>query len=119
MIRTTSNICAKLRVVIAMNKKGVIYGQDKNYKGKLPTKELVSAIKKLKKRYQDHSDETTEVIGFEVNGGEGLTKTGKEKMKEFQEWSREKGMDAEYNSNNDLETIKQTLRNRVDNKNKN
>ncbi|EHX20921.1 hypothetical protein ECDEC12A_5531 [Escherichia coli DEC12A] len=40
-------------------------------------------------------------------------------MTEFQEWSREKGMDAEYNSNDDLRNIKQRLRNNVDNKNGN
>lgn len=102
-----------------MTKKGVVYGQDKNYNGKLPTKELVKAINKLKKRYQDHSDDTTTVIGFEINGGEGLTSTGSVVMTEFQEWSREKGMDAEYNSNDDLRDIKQRLRNNVDNKNGN
>lgn len=102
-----------------MSKKGVIYGQDKNYKGKLPIKELEKAINKLKKRYQDHSDDTTEVIGFEINGAEGLTKTGIEKMKGFTQWARGKEMDAEYNSNEDLENIKQTLRNSVDNQNKN
>ncbi|EGR0065755.1 hypothetical protein NB550_22090 [Vibrio parahaemolyticus] len=102
-----------------MAKKGVIYGQDKNYKGKLPTKELGKAINKLKKRYQDHSDDTTEVIGFEVNGGEGLTKTGYEEMEKFKKWAENKGMDAEYNSNEDLDKMKNNLRNRVDNKNNN
>ncbi len=38
-------------------------------------------------------------------------------MEEFRKWSKEKGMDAAYNSNEDLETLKQTLRNRVDNNN--
>jgi hypothetical protein len=102
-----------------MTKKGLIYGQDKNYKGKLPAKELVKTINKLKKRYQDHSDDTTQVIGFDINGGEGLTKTGTEIMNDFKKWCNEKGMDAEYNSNDDLEKLKQNLRNRVDNKNKN
>ncbi|MGB5122382.1 MAG: hypothetical protein WBO13_15445 [Vibrio fluvialis] len=102
-----------------MTKKGVVYGQDKNYTGKLPTKELNKAINKLKKRYQDHSDDTTVVIGFEVNGGEGLTKSGNELMNEFKGWCKEKGMDAEYNSNDDLKAIKLNLRNRVDNQNKN
>lgn len=102
-----------------MTKKGVVYGQDKNYKGKLPTKELEKAINKLKKRYQDHSDDTTDVIGFEINGGEGLTETGNKKMEDFKEWAKNKGMDAEYNSSEDLERMKNNLRNRVDNKNKN
>lgn len=102
-----------------MAKKGVVLGQDKNYNGKLPTKELEKAINKLKMRYQDHSDDTTEVKGFEINGGEGLTKSGHDKINEFKEWAKEKGMDAEYNSNSDLENIRNTLRNRVDNKNRN
>ncbi|WP_322044703.1 hypothetical protein [Paraburkholderia sp. J67] len=83
----------------------------------MPTNELEKAINKLKKRYQDHSDDSTVVIGFEINGGEGLTTTGEKKMEEFRKWSKEKGMDAAYNSNEDLETLKQTLRNRVDNNN--
>lgn len=102
-----------------MAKKGVVYGQDKNYTGKLPTKELQKTINKLKKRYQDHSDDTTYVIGFEINGSEGLTKSGNEEMEKFKDWCKEKGMDAEYNSNDDLKALKLNLRNRVDNKNNN
>jgi len=102
-----------------MAKKGVVYGQDKNYKGKLPTKELEKTINKLKKRYQDHADDTTDVDGFEINGGIGLTKSGYKKMEEFKEWAKNNGMDAEYNSNYDLSKITQTLRNRIENKNKN
>ncbi|WP_320034370.1 hypothetical protein [Halarcobacter sp.] len=102
-----------------MAKKGLVLGQDKNYTGKLPTKELEKAINKLKVRYQDHSDDTKEVIGFEINGGEGLTKSGLKKMDEFKEWAKKKGMDAEYNSNRDLEIITKILRNRISNKNKN
>lgn len=102
-----------------MTKKGVIYGQDKNYTGKLPTKELIKAINKLKQRYQDHSDDTTKVIGFEINGSEGLTKSGAEAMDQFKKWCTEKGLDAEYNSNEDLKMLKQNLRNRVDNRNGN
>lgn len=102
-----------------MSKKGIIYGQDKNYSGKLPTKELSKAINKLKKRYHDHSDDNTEVKGFEINGGQGLTKSGNTLMKNFKSWANEQGMDAEYNSSDDLERITQNLRNRNDNKNRN
>lgn len=102
-----------------MAKKGVILGQDKNYTGKLPTKELEKAINKLKVRYQEHSDDSKTVLGFEINGGDDLTKPGHEKMKEFQAWANKKGLDAEYNSNSDLQKITQVLRNRVDNKNTN
>ncbi len=101
-----------------MGKKGIILGQDKNYKGKLPTKELKSAINKLKEQYQER-DESINIIGFEINGGTGLTKTGYEEIKKFQEWAKNKGMDAEYNSKFDLDKMTQILRNRVDNKNKN
>lgn len=101
-----------------MSKKNIIYGQDKNYAGKLPTKELERAINKLKKRYHDHSDDTTNVAGFEINGGEGLTKTGNRAMNDFKEWSQQRGMDAEYNSSSDLDLIKHNLRYRTDNNNK-
>jgi len=102
-----------------MAKKGVILGQDKNYKGKLPTKELEKAINKLKVRLQDHFDDSTKVLGFEINGGDDLTKPGHKKMDEFKKWAKEKNLDAEYNSNSDLKKLTQVLRNRVDNKNKN
>ena len=101
-----------------MSKKGIILGQDKNYSGKLPTKELKSAINKLKEQYQER-EESINIIGFEINGGIGLTKTGQEVMTKFRAWAKEKGMDAEYNSKSDLEKMTQILRNRVDNKNKN
>ena len=101
-----------------MAKKGIVLGQDKNYKGKLPTKELKSAINKLKEQYHER-EESINIIGFEINGGTGLTKSGYEAMEKFKEWAIEKGMDAEYNSKSDLDKITQILRNRVDNKNKN
>lgn len=102
-----------------MVKKDIVLGQDKNYSGKIPTKELESAINKLKLQYQEHYDDTTKVIGFEINGGTGLTKKGNDKINEFKDWAKEKGLDAEYNSNSDLDKMKNELRNRVDNKNKN
>ena len=100
-----------------MSKK-IILGQDKNYKGKLPTKELKSAINKLKEQYQER-EESINIVGFEINGGMGLTKTGYEEMEKFQKWAKDKDMDAEYNSKSDLDKMTQILRNRVDNKNKN
>ncbi len=102
-----------------MAKKGVILGQDKNYTGKLPTKELEKAINKLKVRYQDHSDDSKIVLGFEINGGDDLTKPGHKKMDEFKTWAKKNGLDAEYNSNSDLQKITLELRNRVDNQNTN
>jgi len=101
-----------------MVKKKIILGQDKNYSGKLPTRELKSAINKLKEQYQER-EESINITGFEINGGVGLTKSGYEEMGKFQKWARDKGNDAEYNSKSDLDRMTQILRNRVDNKNKN
>lgn len=121
MTLTILNIYEKLKMKIRINKmanNGTILGQDKNYKGKLPTKELKSAINKLKEQYQER-EESINILGFEINGGEGLTKSGYEEMEKFQKWAKDKGMDAEYNSKSDLDNMTQILRNRVDNKNKN
>lgn len=101
-----------------MANKNIILGQDKNYKGKLPTKELRSAINKLKEQYQERK-ESINILGFEINGGQGLTKSGQEEMNSFKQWAKDKRMDAEYNSKSDLDKMTQVLRNRVDNKNKN
>ncbi len=100
-----------------MSKK-IILGQDKNYKGKLPIKELEKAIVKLKDQYYN-IDDSGNIGGFEINGGIGLTSNGYEKMANFKKWAEEKGIDAEYNSKSDLDKMTQVLRNRVDNRNTN
>jgi len=102
-----------------MAKKDIVLGQDKNYTGKLPTKELEKAISKLKNRYRDHDDDSKRIIGFEINGGDDLTSTGHAAMEGFKAWANERKLQAEYNSNDALNKIKNTLRNLVDNNNNN
>lgn len=99
------------------DKKKMILGQDKNYTGKIPTKVLDQAIDKLKKRHQEHYDREMEIVGFEINGGTGLTKTGEESMKRFKEWADERNMQVEYNPNEILDIIRRNLRYEVDKKN--
>ena len=94
-------------------KKIVILGQDKNYKGKIPTKVVNEAITKLKKRTQEHFDDNTIIGGFEINGGEGLTKTGYQAIEEFDSWAIKNNMRAVYNSKSDMEQMKENLRIKV------
>lgn len=102
-----------------MTKKSIVLGQDKNYSGKIPTKELERAISKLKNRYRDHDDESKVIVGFEINGGTGLTAPGQLVLDNFKDWAREHNLQVEYNSNDELEKLKNQLRNLVDNTNLN
>lgn len=97
-----------------------ILGQDKDITGKLSKTTVKSAAGKFKEQYADRCDNPTQPIaGFELNGGIGMTKGGQEEWDKFRKWCDEKNLQAEYNSNDDLDKIKETLRNKVDNKLKN
>ena len=48
-----------------------------------------------------------------------MTRGGQNVWDKFVEWARAKGIDAEYNNNEDLNNIKNRLTNIVKNKNKN
>jgi hypothetical protein len=48
-----------------------------------------------------------------------MTKGAKEEWEKFTCWCEERNLQAEYNSREDLERLKQILRNQVDNKIKN
>ena len=48
-----------------------------------------------------------------------MTKGGQQVWDEFKDWAQHNGMDAEYNNNDDLNTMKNRLTNRVRNRNKN
>ncbi len=66
-----------------------------------------------------YEDSDSPIAGFELNGGECMTRGGKAAWEKFVEWAKGKGMDAEYNNKEDLDTIKNRLTNRAKNKNKN
>ena len=97
-------------------KRKIILGQDKDHSGPLSQPVVQNVTEKFKKRYEN-SD--SNIGGFELNGGERMTKGGKEVWAHFTAWAKENDMDAEYNNNDDLNMIKNRLSNKVRNKNKN
>ena len=100
-------------------KKGVVIIQDKDYNSKLPTievKKVIARFKELNTDFENHP--TRKVIGFELNGGDGMTKTGIEEWECFQDWCHNRNLDAEYNTNDDVVIIRDELRYRESNKNK-
>lgn len=97
-------------------KRKTILGQDKDYSSPLSQTVVESVTNKFKSKYEN-SD--SPIAGFELNGGERMTRGGQNVWDKFVEWARAKGMDAEYNNNEDLNNIKNRLTNRVKNKNKN
>ena len=98
------------------SKRKIILGQDKDIKGPMGQPVVQNVTEKFKKRYEDS---TSNVGGFELNGGERMTRGAKTVWEEFTAWAKERNMDAEYNNNDDLNTIKTRLTNKVKNKNKN
>lgn len=100
-------------------KKGVVIIQDKNYNSKLPTMEVKKVIAKFKEIYSDYENHPQkEVIGFELNGGYCMTKSGIEKWEEFKSWCQNKSLDTEYNTNDEVQIIRNELRYRESIKNK-
>lgn len=94
-----------------------ILGQDKDIDGKLGKATVTDSVGKFKEQYADrHENPNQPIAGFELNGGTGMTKGGKEEWKRFEDWCNEKGLEAMYNTNDELKNIKTNLRNRVDNK---
>lgn len=99
------------------NKRSRVLGQDKDIEGKLTKPTVKSTIGKFKEQYADRCENPNQpIVGFELNGGDGMTKGASEAWEEFKGWCEQRNLDAEYNSNNDLSIMKNTLRNRVDNK---
>ena len=97
-----------------------VLGQDKDISGKLAKPTVKNSIGKFKEQYADRCENPNQpIVGFELNGGTGMTKGAQEEWLDFQKWCDERNLQAEYNTNEDLERIKTTLRNRVDNKLKN
>jgi hypothetical protein len=97
-------------------KRKTIFGQDKDYSGPLSQPVVKNVTEKFKQRYEDSDGN---VGGFELNGGERMTKGAQEVWDQFKLWANDNNMDAEYNNNDDLETMKNRLTNRVKNKNRN
>lgn len=94
-----------------------IIGQDKNYSGKLSKPVVEDAINKLKILYQDRVYSSSELSGFELNGGIGMTSGASDVWSTFEGWCEDRDLIAIYNTKEDMETIKINLRNKIDNKN--
>ncbi|TXJ42773.1 hypothetical protein EPJ70_12580 [Brachyspira aalborgi] len=102
-----------------MSSKTFVIGQDKNYKGKLPKQVVENAITKFEKVYEKYSSENKTIEAFELNGGTGLTAGAEDSWNEFEMQYNKKGIDAIYNTSEDMDKIKLNLRNKLENENKN
>lgn len=102
-----------------MSNRTRVFSQDKDISGKLSKPTVKNVVFKFKEQYADRKDNTDNPIsGFELNGGEGMTKGAKEEWEEFDEWCQSKNMKSIYNTKDELFDVRNRLRNRVDNKNK-
>lgn len=100
-----------------MSKRWRVLGQDKDINGRLSKQTVKTTIGKFKEQYADRYENPNQpIIGFELNGGSGMTEGAYHLWEEFCEWCRERNLDAVYNSISDLLMIKNNLRNQVDNK---
>lgn len=102
-----------------MSSKTFVIGQDKNYEGKLSKYVVDGVITKFQKLYEKYSSEKKTIEAFELNGGAGLTAGAEDSWHEFECWCRRRGIDAIYNTSDDVNKIISNLRIRVENKNKN
>ena len=94
-----------------------VIGQDKNYSGKLSKPVVEDAVNKSKILYQDRVYSSSELAGFELNGGIGMTSGASDVWSAFERWCEDRNLIDIYNTKEDMETIKINLRNRIDNKN--
>lgn len=94
---------------------GIVLVQDKGYNGKIGLSSMNEIISNFKALYFDlqHSEN---IVGFEINGGIGLTKGAHESFNNFVIWCQERGLRAIYNDYSDLYTIRKNLRILNDNK---
>ena len=95
----------------------IVYTQDKDIDGPLSKTTVNSVIEGFTSIF-NNSKKKSSIAGFELNGGEGLTKGATALWEAFTKQCRDRGMDAEYNSKPDLLTIRDNLRSRVNNKNR-
>ena len=102
-----------------MSSKTYVIGQDKNYEGKLSKTVVDEVIAKFKKVYEKYSYEKKTIEAFELNGGTGLTAGAEDSWNEFEMQYNKKGIDAIYNTSEDMDKIKLNLRNKLENENKN
>ena len=94
--------------------------QDKDNQGKLGERTVKNAVSKFKEQQLGLKDsDDSPLIGFELNGGDGMTANGQRIWDEFGEWCSERNLDYEYNTKDELYRIRDVLRNREKNRNRN
>lgn len=97
-----------------------VLSQDKDNQGRLGKATVKNAVSKFKEQYLGLKDSNeSPLIGFELNGGDGMTEGGNEVWSDFTQWCSERNLDLEYNTRDDLYRMREVLRNREKNKNKN
>ena len=93
--------------------RGRVISQAKDLKT-LSKASVKSSIAKFKEQYLGLKDsDDSPLIGFELNGGNRMTKEGQEIWNEFEEWCDERNLQCEYNTNADLEIMLEILYDRV------
>ncbi len=102
-----------------MAKRAIVLGQDKDYKGKLSKPVVENVIEGFKENIEGLENAGKKVAGCELNGGKGMTKGAQEAWDDFSEEMDNNDKFAIYNTNEEINKIRETLRNRNKNKNKN
>lgn len=94
-----------------------VLSQDKDNKGNLGKHTIKNVVSNFKEQYLGLKDsDDSPLVGFELNGGDGMTNAAQILWDEFTDWCNERSLECEYNNKEELTNIRNVLRNRVDNK---
>lgn len=88
--------------------------QEKHYKGNLPPKEVEDLIQKLKYQFEN-CYVPSDIDGFIIIGGDGLSSRGTKLVSDFSAWAEERGKFVRYHTSQEVIAIRNTLRNRTEN----
>ncbi|MEZ9777641.1 hypothetical protein [Vibrio sp. 10N.261.54.A5] len=88
--------------------------QEKHYSGNLPPIEVNDLIQKLRYQYENCYT-PSEVDGFLIIGGDGLSEKSQALVDDFAAWASGKDMFVRYHTSRDMVQIRNTLRNRTEN----
>ena len=102
-----------------MGKRKIVLAQNKDYSGKISKPVMEQIVDDFKENIEELESKGKTVAGTVINGGEGLTKGAQEVFDEYTEEMQEKDKFSIYNTNEDVNKIKESLQNKVKNRNKN
>lgn len=88
--------------------------QEKHYEGNLPPKEVDDLIQKLKYQFEN-CYVPSDIDGFLIIGGDGLSPKSKKLVDDFSEWANARGKFVRYHTSGEMVLIRNTLRNRTEN----